>query len=241
VSAILAFDTSGETMHLGLLIGAQAWAHESAGGARASAELLSAIWALLGRAGASLADLDAIAFGCGPGAFTGLRTACSVAQGLALGASKPVLAIDTLMAIAEDARRGAAHLQMWATVDARMEQIYAAQYLYQRGHWKVLDAPMLASVDVLNQMWKEAPPQHIAGNALAVFAGRLECASARCHRLAAPRAAPLLALAKTHWEQGAVLDAGAAMPSYVRHKVAQTLAERAAARRLGEGSCGPAA
>lgn len=238
MTAILAFDTSGEMMHVGLRIDAQAWVHEAAGGAKASAELLPAILALLTRAGATLADLDAIGFGRGPGAFTGLRTACSVAQGLALGAGKPVLAIDTLMAVAEDAREGAQQMQVWATTDARMDQIYAAQYSRLHGQWAVLDAPMLTSVDELNQIWRGAPPRHIAGNALAAFAERLETATAQCHGAAAPRGAGLLVLAQTLWEAGAVLDAGAAMPSYVRDKVAQTVAERSAARHTAEASGG---
>ena len=241
MTAILAFDTSGEMMHVGLRIDAQAWVHEAAGGAKASAELLPAILALLTRAGATLADLDAIGFGRGPGAFTGLRTACSVAQGLALGAGKPVLAIDTLMAVAEDARQGAQQMQVWATTDARMDQIYAAQYRRLHGQWAVLDAPMLTSVDELNQIWRGAPPRHIAGNALAAFAERLETASAQCYGAAAPRGAGLLVLAQTLWEAGAVLDAGAAMPSYVRDKVAQTVAERSAAKHTAEASGGSGA
>ena len=233
MSAILAFDTSGEAMHVGLRIDGSDWLHESAGGAKASAELLPAIFSLLERAGAQLYDLDAIGFGCGPGAFTGLRTACSVAQGLALGAGKPVLAIDTLMAIAENARQGSARMQAWCAVDARMDQIYAAQYLHESGHWTVLDAPMLVSVDELNRAWNGLPAGHIAGNALLAFAGRIETGSAHCHALAAPRAASLLALAEQHWKQGAALDAGAAAPAYVRDKVAHTIAERAAAKSPG--------
>ena len=292
MSAILAFDTSGELMHIGLRIGTQTWVREAAGGAKASAELLPAILALLERAGAALADLDAIAFGCGPGAFTGLRTACSVAQGLALGAGKPVLAIDTLMAVAEDARKGEPQMRTWVAMDARMDQIYAAQYGYERGQWTVLDAPTLTSVDELNRVWQGAPPQHLAGSALVAFADRLECAprptitssaprggmskvaeahllmsaprpaeagrppwgsskvakphllvsgSAQHHAAAAPRGAALLALAMMQWEQGAVLDPSAAVPRYVRDKVAHTVAERAAAKRTAYASGGPTA
>lgn len=234
VTALLAFDTSGETMHVGLRIGAQDWLHE--GGAKASLELLPAILALLVRAGAQLRDLDAIAFGSGPGAFTGLRTACSVAQGLALGAGKPLLAVDTLMAIAEDSRQGAPYLRVWSTIDARMDQIYFAQYLYAGGDWSVLDAPALTSVDALNQTWAEAPPLHVAGNALRAFAGRLETRSAACQEGAAPRAAPLLALAQRQWERGILLDAAAAAPVYIRDKVARTMAERADAKGLAAAS-----
>ncbi|MFZ2652382.1 MAG: tRNA (adenosine(37)-N6)-threonylcarbamoyltransferase complex dimerization subunit type 1 TsaB [Burkholderiaceae bacterium] len=238
MTALLAFDTSGERMHVGLGIGARTWLHESAGGARASADLVPAILALLARAGTRLADLDAIAFGRGPGAFTGLRTACSVAQGMALGAAKPVLAIDTLMAVAEDARQGAQQLQVWAVIDARMDQIYAAHYLYERGRWSVLVDPFVTGVEDLNETWRESAPQHAAGNALSAFAARLECRPEHCHALAVPRAAALLALAQAHWVQGAALDAGAATPSYVRDKVAQTVAERSAGRRLRDAWSG---
>jgi tRNA threonylcarbamoyladenosine biosynthesis protein TsaB len=230
VSRLLAFDTSGETMHVGLCVGDRQWLHESAGGAKASADLLPAILSMLERAGVTLAELDAIGFGRGPGAFTGLRAACSVAQGLALGAGKPVLSIDTLMAVAEDARAGAPALRAWVTVDARMDQVYAAQYQFEPGGWRVLDAAFLASAGTLNAMWIERPAQHVAGSALSPFAGQLECAAALRHPQALPRAAALLALARSAWAQGGALDAADAMPSYVRDKVAQTVAERAAQR-----------
>jgi tRNA threonylcarbamoyladenosine biosynthesis protein TsaB len=236
VSAILVLDTSSEIMHVGLRIADQTWSHASTGGARASAELVPAIFGLLECARARMADLDAVAFGCGPGAFTGLRTACSVAQGLALGAAKPVLAIDTLLAIAEDARQGSEHFQAWSATDARMDQIYAARYLYAAGRWSVLDAPMLVSVDDLNRLLRQAPPQDIAGNASSAFAGRLDVATARLHGQAAPRAEALLVLAQQLWDQGAARDAGQAMPLYVRDKVAHTTAERAAAKRLDPGA-----
>jgi tRNA threonylcarbamoyladenosine biosynthesis protein TsaB len=239
VSVLLAFDTSGEWLHAGLAVQGRTWLHESPGGAKASAELLPVIQSLLARAGVQLSQVDAVGFGRGPGAFTGLRTACSVAQGLALGAGKPVLAIDTLLAVAEDARGGAETLQVWTAMDARMEQIYAAQYAYSDGGWSVLDAPRLASADELNRIWAATPAQHVAGNALAAFAGRLACACARRHADAAPRAAALLTIAQALWEQGAALDAAAAMPSYVRDKVAQTVAERAAQRSVDGRMAGP--
>ena len=102
--ALLAFDTSGEHVHVGVSVGEAAWVVEDAGASQASANLLPCVRRVLGRAGIGLHELDAIAFGCGPGAFTGLRAACSAAQGLAWGARLPVLPIDTLMAVAEDAR-----------------------------------------------------------------------------------------------------------------------------------------
>src|SRR5437762_12159574 len=130
MSTLLAFDTATQRMSVALAARGSVWVHESDGGAQASAALIPAILALLTQAGVALRDLDAIAFGRGPGAFTGLRTACSVAQGLAYGAGKPVLPIDTLLAVAEDARAGRAAVRVWAVMDARMDEIYAAQYAF---------------------------------------------------------------------------------------------------------------
>ncbi|MBC7471527.1 MAG: tRNA (adenosine(37)-N6)-threonylcarbamoyltransferase complex dimerization subunit type 1 TsaB, partial [Ramlibacter sp.] len=75
---LLAFDTSTETMSIAVADGARLWRHSGTGGAQASSTLIPAIQALLAEAGLGLRQLDAIAFGHGPGSFTGLRTACSV-------------------------------------------------------------------------------------------------------------------------------------------------------------------
>ena len=86
---LLAFDTSTERMSIAVARtqGGQTrlWEATGAGGAQASVALLPTILDLMAQAGLGFAELDAICFGCGPGAFTGLRTACSVAQGLGFG------------------------------------------------------------------------------------------------------------------------------------------------------------
>ena len=125
---LLAFDTSTEAMSIAVAHGAQLWQHTGAGGAQASSTLIPAIQALMAQAGLRLEQLDAIAFGRGPGSFTGLRTACSVAQGLAYGAKVPLLPVDTLLAVAEEARHAFGAQQVVAALDARMEQVYAARY-----------------------------------------------------------------------------------------------------------------
>ena len=230
MNALLAFDTATERMSIALALGAQVWTHDAEGGARASASILPAILGLLAEAGAKPGDLDAVAFGRGPGAFTGLRTACSVAQGLAFGVGKPVLPIDTLLAIAEDARADAAELRVWATLDARMNEIYAAQYRYAAGRWQVLDAPRLTTAAALNELWRAAPPAVVAGNALSVFAGALDVAAARCLPGARPSAVAMLPLARALLDHGGAVDAALALPLYLRDKVAKTSAERAAER-----------
>jgi tRNA threonylcarbamoyladenosine biosynthesis protein TsaB len=104
---LLAIDCSTERMSVALAQGERRWTHAGAGGAQASAALIPAIMGLLDEAQLPLKELDAIAFGQGPGAFTGLRTACAVAQGLALGAALPVVAIDTLLLLGATAARPA--------------------------------------------------------------------------------------------------------------------------------------
>src|SRR6218665_3153011 len=130
---LLALDSSTDTMALALVTPGQTKLFEAAGGAQASARMLPEIKALLASAGVQRDDLDAIAFGQGPGAFTGLRTACAVAQGLAFGLSKPVLAIDSLMLVAEDARAQGAGDDVWVAMDARIGEIYAARYRWADG------------------------------------------------------------------------------------------------------------
>lgn len=226
---LLAFDTSTDTLSIAVQRGAQVWEHGGPGGAQASATLIPAIRALLGRAGLSFAQLDAVVFGRGPGSFTGLRTACSVAQGLAFGArggqGVPVLPVDTLLAVAEQARAQCGCTRVVATLDARMNEVYAAPFEWQAGgRWRVpqdfdLCAPEAVAVP---GGWT------LAGNARAAYGDRLAPHAPHVHAL--PTATALLRLAPALLADGAAVAADAALPRYIRNKVAQTTAEREAAR-----------
>ena len=226
----------------------------AAGGAAASATLLPQALRLLARAGLTLHDLCAIAFGNGPGAFTGLRTACAVAQGLGLGLALPVLPLDSLLLVAEDARlqlQGAdsatdeAPFEVVVAMDARMNEVYAGRYRWQRAGaaggrqegptpglqdesaWQVLQAPQLCSLPTLAQAWGLAPPPVLAGSALAAFGDRLAVPpNTLCLQTEHNRAAALLHLAARAWAAGHALDAAQALPLYGRDKVAQTTRER---------------
>ena len=206
MATLIAFDTATERMTIALRRGERVVAHEGEGGARASASLLPAILGLLGEAGIAIADLDAIAFGRGPGAFTGLRTACSVAQGLAFGAGKRVLPIDSLLAVAEDARVDATPLRVWALIDARMDQIYAAEYGYDGERWTVRVAPFLTDCESLASRWRDEAPTAIAGNAIGAFGARLATGNAPLFPDAAPTARALLRLDEHGWAEGAAVD-----------------------------------
>jgi tRNA threonylcarbamoyladenosine biosynthesis protein TsaB len=212
MTTLLAFDTATERMSIALAAHGRVWAHEAAGGAQASATLIPAIVALLAQAGVRLSELDAIAFGRGPGAFTGLRTACSVAQGLALGAGKPVLPVDTLLTVAQDASGDAPPQSTWVAMDARMNEIYAAHYACDAGGWAMRVAPFLASADDLNERWLAEAPEVVAGNALAAFSGQLRPGLARCAPEALPHARSMLVLAQAMWDRGDAVDAALALP-----------------------------
>jgi len=230
MAALLAFDTATERLHIGLAVGADVWLHDSEGGARASSSLIPGLRGLLAEARIGLRELDAIAFGRGPGAFTGLRTACSVAQGLALGANRPVLSLDTLMAVAEDARTRAGLRDVWVAMDARMDEIYAAHYHWAEGAWRTVVAPALVTLEGLHASWRERPPQAIAGTAPAAFGVRLEGGAAQIVGDARPVASALLTCAQAAWSRGSATDAELALPLYLRDRVALTSEEREAAK-----------
>lgn len=211
---LLAFDTSTETMFIAVTDGQQTWQHTAEGGAKTSAALIPAIMALLKEANLTLQQLDAIVFGRGPGSFTGLRTACSVAQGLAFGAGgAQVLPINTLLAVAEEARLNSNSTQIQAVLDARMGEVYAASYAYGKGVWH-------EKSDI--QLCKPADLQLEAGFSLAG-----NCLDDANRINALPTATAMLRLAPAMLAAGLGVPADQALPLYVRDKVAQTTAERA--------------
>lgn len=220
---LLAFDTSTEHLSVAVARDGQLWEYSGAGGARASNDLIATVLDLLRQAGLRMSELDAISFGAGPGSFTGLRTACAVAQGLAYGANVPVLPVNSLMAVA-DAAGGE---EVIALLDARMDEIYWARFAKADGRWQtVSDAALVSPQNFVAQL--PSAPLRLAGNAFAVYAPlaalapRFECIQAL------PTAAAMLRLAPVLLQQGLAVPADQALPTYVRDKVAKTTAERAA-------------
>ena len=229
---LLAFDTSTDTLSIAVARGAAVWQHTGPGGAQASASLIPAIVQLLERAGLEFAGLDAVVFGRGPGSFTGLRTACAVAQGLALGCGSgrgvPVLPIDTLLALAEQARLQHGCTQVVAVLDARMDEVYVARHAWQAGAWHSLDADDSAFALCKPEAVQVPPGWTVAGNAQAAYGARLAPQAAHVHAL--PTAVALLSLAPALLAAGHAVAAEHALPLYVRDKVAKTTAERMAER-----------
>ncbi len=232
---LLAFDTSTETLSVAVCRdgddGApRVWQHSGAGGAQASSTLIPTIMALLDQAGLRLAELDAIAFGAGPGSFTGLRTACSVAQGLGFGANVPLLPVDTLLALAEQARLSRAdpaqRFQVVAALDARMDEIYVARYEFNAGAWTLHGDFELIRPEQLAL----EPGWVLAGNVASVYGSRLaQSGGSAFERIdALPSAAALLSLSPALLAAGQAVGADQALPRYIRDKVAKTTQERAA-------------
>jgi tRNA threonylcarbamoyladenosine biosynthesis protein TsaB len=223
---LLAFDTSTDSMSIAVSHGDRVWQHTGPGAAQTSSTLIPAILDLLAQAGLTLRELDALAFGRGPGSFTGLRTACSVAQGLALGAGMTVLPIDTLLAVAEEARfqRGTdGELQLTALLDARMDEIYVQRFAFSGGQWTSMSACALTRPENL-----QPGDSVLAGNVFAVYADRLPAWAQTTQRLdALPTASAMLRLAPALLARGGGVDAAMALPLYIRDKVALTTEERA--------------
>ena len=240
---VLALDTATETIAAGLHAGGATFALSAPGGARASTQLLPLLHTLLDRAGLHWRDLHAIAYGQGPGAFTGLRTACAVAQGLGYGIGCRLLPLDSLLIVAEDAREQAAAsdgCEVAVAMDARMDEAYAARYRWQGGRWQLLQPPALHTLPALNAAWSNvSAPGLVAGSALAAFGPRLVLPAA-WQRIAheKDRPAALLRLAHRAALDGVGVDPADALPLYLRDKVALTTAERAAVKALAitEGS-----
>ena len=193
----LAFDTSTDMMSVALSQGDQTWHHHGVGGANASAQLIPTVHALLAQAQLQLADLTALVVGQGPGSFTGLRTACAVAQGLALGANLKVIPVDSLKAVAEDARHLLAHAQNgphfssphstptaeasqdWhvaSVMDARMGEVYVGVYAWHAAtsQWTSVQplqvGPPEAMAAQLSRM--NLPKLVLAGNGMQVYKDR---------------------------------------------------------------------
>jgi tRNA threonylcarbamoyladenosine biosynthesis protein TsaB len=185
-------------------------------------------WAneLLAEAGVSLGDLDGIAFGAGPGGFTGLRLACGVAQGLAYGVDRPVVPVCTLAALALASGDG----DVIASLDARMNEIYVAAYTVAGDAVVESMAPKVGPGETV--ALPEAGDWRGAGDGFAakgeVLRRRM---GARLTHVAAdawPTADAVARLAAPLLASGAGVPAAAALPLYVRDKVALTTAERRA-------------
>jgi tRNA threonylcarbamoyladenosine biosynthesis protein TsaB len=251
---LLALDTSTEYCSCAVWRNGEVLARGELAGQRHSEILLPMIDGLLKEADLTLKRLDGIAFGAGPGSFTGIRIACSVVQGLALGADLPVIPVCTLEALAEQAdanrfphpgrlpqaeegnevpRRGADIKGVVAALDARLDEVYVAYYHRLGEAWQPMFGPTLCSIAdtpaLTESGWAGIGSGFlIQGGALARHLG-LQGAwvNGTCY----PEAGAIARLGAAALARGEGRDAADAQPIYLRNKVALTIEERLERKR----------
>lgn len=226
---ILALDTSTESGSCALWQDGTLIERVCPPGVSHSETLLPLIRDVLASAEIAVSRLDAIAFGCGPGAFTGLRVACGIAQGLAVAADLPVVPVGSLESMAEQCPAD----RVLSLLDARMGEIYVGRCLRTEHGWAMQGARQVLSPSALRLDDQPTHGELACGNALKVFPELM----ARLHDQGwqtlpdiLPTAAAVARLGAIGLTNGAAVDPAQAAPLYIRDKVAKTVAER-----LGEG------
>lgn len=219
--ALLALDATTEWCSVAWTDGRQWIERAEPAGQRHAELMLAMVDAVLRESGGGLDGVREIAFGAGPGSFTGLRIACGVAQGLAFARDLPVRPVSSLLALAQASGSAA----VIAAIDARMDEIYWAAYQRSAdGAWHTVHEPTVsppASITIPQGIWWTG-----AGNAYSVYPalGAQFGIEAHVDTSVAVTARAIAELALGGY--GAAVNAEAAVPQYVRDRVARTTAER---------------
>ncbi|MDP1766028.1 MAG: tRNA (adenosine(37)-N6)-threonylcarbamoyltransferase complex dimerization subunit type 1 TsaB [Methylotenera sp.] len=227
---LLAFDTSTEYLSIALLKGNETLTFDINAGQTHSQIILPQIQAMLDAADLQLNDLHCIAFGAGPGSFTGVRIAAGVAQGLGFGTNLPVIRVCTLLALAEASGAN----KVIACLDARMGEVYHAVYEKAGKEWQAIFAPGLYKPDAVPAItggnWVGAGSgwQAYAEQLNLVYAEQLQATLPQ----SLPTASAILKLAEPVFAKGEARPASEAMPVYIRNRVALKTAERQQGLRL---------
>lgn len=224
---LIAFDTATEWCTAALWQDGEVAVREERAGQRHSDLLVPMVMDLLAEAGLKLKQLDGLAYGMGPGSFTGLRIACGVAQGLALGGEVPVLGVSTLEALAEEAWTAKNADRVLACLDARMNEVYAGLYQRQVAGWSCQAGPVVCP--------PEAVPMPVEAGFLAAgtgFAAYPQLVALGRNTLVdmdtqlIPHARAIARLAAPRFARGEGQPPEAAEPLYIRDKVALKICER---------------
>ena len=188
-------------------------------------------WAeqLLVDAGVAKSQLDAIAIGRGPGAFTGVRLAIAIGQGIALALDRPIVPVSTLAALALQAPGP----RVLVAIDARMGEVYSASFELRDGDAVLLDAERVAAPDAV-QLIEDGDGWHGVGTGFAAqdhaLASRLRPRLASIDANALPHAADVARLGALAFARGEAVAPELAEPAYLRNNVALTIAEQQALR-----------
>jgi tRNA threonylcarbamoyladenosine biosynthesis protein TsaB len=219
MTTLLALDTATEACSVAVLHDGKVLSHYEVIPRLHAQKLLPMIKQIMADIGAPLSAIDAIAFGRGPGAFTGVRIAIGVVQGLAFGLDRPVLPVSNLALLAQGAFRAHGVQQVAAAIDARMDEVYWGCYAERAGEMRlqgeeaVLAPETVALPDAASGEWFGAGTGWGYAERLAVKPSAFDAA-------ALPHAQDLLELARFAWARGEAVPADMAQPVYLRDKVA---------------------
>lgn len=232
---ILALDTSTENCSVALMINDQIYTRSEVAPRDHTKKILPMVDEVLKEAGVTLADLDALAFGRGPGSFTGVRIGIGIAQGLAFGAELPMIGVSTLAAMAQACYRIDQSEQVLTAIDARMSEIYWAQYSRtQDGEW--VGTPLNGVQNDSNIAEYVIAPQELvehvqtttasdcwalAGTGWDAYQDILDTLplTKKPSQVLYPEAQDIAVLAQCEWQKGNTVDAEQASPTYLRDKV----------------------
>lgn len=223
----IAIETSANVASVSLYQKGNITSLESEGVNSHSQVVLPMVQHLLKEGDVTLNDCDAIAFGCGPGSFTGVRTACGIAKGFALGTNRPLISIVGLMAMAESVRQKENVQDVLSIIDARMGEVYWAQYRYENLAWKVLIEPCVTLPFSVKPIGRPLA----CGNGLSAYKEAFASLDVLAKREdIMPHSEAIVSLAPYFYNQGLLIDD--ALPLYLRNKVAYTTKEREAMKEI---------
>ena len=230
---ILAIDTATEACSAALAQGSNVITRFKIAPREHTKLILTMMDEVLAATETKLAKIDAIAFGRGPGAFTGVRIATGVAHGVSLSVDKQLLPISTLAAIAQQMHEEQGATHCIAAIDARMGEVYWGKYSIKNGIMMLQGEEAVNKPEILlsaldNANWT------VAGSGWDEYAKQLDIANnSQISKVddVLPSAQYIARLAVEDWQQGKALSAEQAQPIYLRDKVADTIAERAVAKK----------
>ena len=231
---LLAFDCSTDTLIVAARGDTANWSHTEGVGSGASARILPWVQKALGELQWRGTEIDAIVFGAGPGSFTGPRSACGIAQGLALAWDCPVIPVSSFQAVAMTARRHhtTAADALWVVLDARMGEAYVAAMIWDGEQWLYQAPPqVLKPAAVIAQILAGPRGRLGCGSGFAAYPQLGEALSAhltQCDASSALDETSLIDVGERAWRSGGTVAVDEALPLYVRDKVAMTTLERGA-------------
>jgi len=220
---ILAIDTATEACSVALWNNGETRALFELCPREHTQRILPLVEQILRESGLALQDLDALAFGRGPGSFTGVRIGIGMAQGLGLGAELPLLGISTLQAMAQGAWRMTGASNVLAAIDARMGEVYWGQYQrHADGHWQGIGEEAVLAPEQVQALLQEQQGQwaHV-GTGWQAYPDLQGTAPLQLTdgQILLPHAEDMLPLALRAWQQGEAVAAADAQPIYLRNNV----------------------